>query len=138
MDIQPIAEQRKMLDQQSLNIARKRAFRYALFFCLSCLTEDCKSLTEDMLSHVSCVCIVCVIPCKNFCRRAAFYILNYIEKPRKHTVFGVCKICVFSFELSLGELRCATSGLQTVLLLLANAKTLVYQGFSASLSEFNP
>ena len=36
--------------------------------------------------------------------------------------------------LSLGELGSATCGLQTVLLLLANPKTLVYQGFSASLS----
>jgi len=41
-------------------------------------------------------------------------------------------------RLALAELRSATSGLQTVLLLLANPKTLVYQGFSASLSLFNP
>ena len=36
------------------------------------------------------------------------------------------------------ELRSTTGGLQTVLLLLANPKTLDTQGFSASLSEFNP
>lgn len=39
---------------------------------------------------------------------------------------------------ALAELGRATSSLQAVLLLLANPKTLVYQGFSASLSEFNP
>ena len=42
------------------------------------------------------------------------------------------------YSLALGELGSTMSGLQTVLLLLANPKTLVYQGFSASLSEFNP
>ena len=40
--------------------------------------------------------------------------------------------------LTLGELRRAAGCLEAVLLLLANPKTLVYQGFSASLSEFNP
>lgn len=40
--------------------------------------------------------------------------------------------------LTLGELRRAAGCLETVLLLLANPKTLVYQGFSASLSLFNP
>ena len=41
-------------------------------------------------------------------------------------------------SLALGELGCATCSLEAVLLLLANPKTLVYQGFSASLSLFNP
>lgn len=40
--------------------------------------------------------------------------------------------------LTLGELRRAAGSLEAVLLLLANPKSLVYQGFSVSLSEFNP
>jgi len=39
---------------------------------------------------------------------------------------------------ALAELGSATSGLQTVLLLLAEPKTLDIQGFLASLSDFNP
>jgi hypothetical protein len=39
---------------------------------------------------------------------------------------------------ALAEPGSATGGFETVLLLLANPKTLVYQGFSAELSELNP
>ena len=51
-------------------------------------------------------------------------------------------ICAFSSEnlvrLALGELGSTTGGFQTVLLLLAEPKTLDIQGFLASLSDFNP
>jgi len=39
---------------------------------------------------------------------------------------------------ALAELGSATGGLQTILLLLAEPKTLDIQGFLASLSDFNP
>mgnify|MGYP003292560973 CR=1 FL=1 len=58
------------------------------------------------------------------------------KSPESHNDFRDLNIQLI--KLSLGELGSATGGLQTVLLLLANPKTLVYQGFSASLSEFNP
>jgi len=55
------------------------------------------------------------------------------ENPETDVVSGFLNVLKDN-RLSLGELRSATSGLQAVLLLLANPKTLVYQGFSASLS----
>jgi len=52
------------------------------------------------------------------------------ENPETIAVSG---LCIF-FQLALGELGSTTGGFEAVLLLLANPKTLVYQGFSASLS----
>ena len=63
--------------------------------------------------------------------------LNKHKKSPKPFGFGD-KFRNIGCKSALGELGSATGGLQTVLLLLANPKTLVYQGFSASLSEFNP
>jgi len=59
------------------------------------------------------------------------------ENPETIAVSGFLKFNMGD-RLSLGELGCTTGGLQAVLLLLANPKTLVYQGFSGSLSLFNP
>lgn len=67
--------------------------------------------TEDTLPHM---------PCVHCVRHTAqkitpLYTSLYIEKPRKHTVFGVCKFSIFAVELSLAELRCATGRFETVL-----------------------
>ena len=108
-----IVARKRMSGHVSLNTAAKRAINSSFFYCEKCLAQDFKSLAQDHILFVSYVSVTVKILCVFVVSHRKFRIL---ENPENIVFSGSVSLLQYSFELSLAELRSATSRFEAVLL----------------------
>ena len=97
----------------SLNTAKKRVIESPFFHAKVCLAQDFKSIAQDTCFRVSYLLVTGTFSCV---LRVSDRFSEYKENPENTGFSGFVALFRYSVELSLAELRSATSCFETVFL----------------------